>query len=250
MAKVLIIENDRIAARDLFEIVESLGHEGVGIAANFEDAKALASEHVPDIALIDIHIDGEKDGIALATELREDHSMALAFLTSHADKQTVAKASAIRPNGYLIKPFDPASVDALVSTALANYDTTQASIDCKRMLESEGPQKSALSETHANRVSDYIDHHLDEHVKIEELAALCGLGESSFTRQFHARFGTSPYNFLITQRIGEAKRLLRNTGWSIADIALAVGFSNQAHFTTTFKKFVEVTPSEYRRLTH
>ena len=243
MLRILVVENERVMARDLREILVTLGYEVVGPATNFADAVALAMEHSPDLALLDIHIDGARDGIALATEFREDHSMAIAFLTSHADHETVLKTAVVRPNGYLIKPFDPASVDALVNTAMANFSIAAAQIDGGKIAGS----KKALSTDNRDKAEKYIDKHLDRLISVEQLADLCDLSVSEFSRQFRVSFGVPPHKYMITERINEAKRLLRNTDWPIAEIALSVGFSNQAHFTSAFRKATKTTPSQYRR---
>ncbi len=243
MVRVLIIENERVLARDLMETLQSLGHDVVGIAANFCDAVALASEHQPGLALVDIHIEGDRDGIALATELREDHTMAIAFLTSHADHETVLKASIVRPNGYLIKPFDTKSVDALVNTAIANFSGSQ--LDGSKIT----PNPKTLSSANKEKTERFIDKNLDRSISVEQLAELCELSSAEFSRQFRGSFGAPPHKFMTTERIAEAKRLLRNTDWPIAEIALTVGFANQAHFTSSFRKIASTTPSQYRRFT-
>ncbi|MEL6325211.1 MAG: helix-turn-helix transcriptional regulator, partial [Pseudomonadota bacterium] len=60
--------------------------------------------------------------------------------------------------------------------------------------------------------------------------------------------GITPYQYVMRERLEEAKRLLRDTEWSLVDIAVATGFSSQSHFATTFKKSVKLTPLQYRRL--
>ncbi len=247
MAKILVIENERIAARDLSEILNELGHDVVGIAANFDDAVALAIEHKPELALIDIHIDGQRDGVALAGELREEHSMALAFISSHADHNTVTQASATRPNGYLVKPFDKSSVDAQVSTALSNFVSSQARVNQEQLADARASSGLGLSKPQSAEIVEYIEKHMDQPIKIDQLADQLGMGKNTFAKRFQTSFGVSPYQYLIEQRIDEAKRLLRNTAWPIAEIALSVGFSNQAHFTTSFKQAVRVTPYSYRK---
>ncbi|GAB5482632.1 MAG: hypothetical protein Pars92KO_23890 [Parasphingorhabdus sp.] len=246
MAKILVVENERIAARDLSEILTELDHKVVGVAADFEDSLALAIEHQPDLALIDIHIDGKRDGVALAGELREEHSMALAFISSHADHNTVTQASATRPNGYLVKPFDKASVDALVSTALSNFVAERASINQEQLAEAKAASGHCLTQSQSAEITQYIERNMDQAIKVEHLADRLNMGTSMFAKRFQASFGMSPYQYLIEQRLDEAKRLLRNTSWPIAEIALAVGFSNQAHFTTSFRQAVKVTPHSYR----
>lgn len=249
MSRVLVVENERIAARDLADILAELGHEVVGMATNFDDARALCLETQPDLALLDIQIDGKRDGISLAAELREDFELAIAFITSRADHTTITQASATRPNGYLIKPFSPSSVDALVSTAIANFAAQRSEIDASILTSSRNDPASGLEESVMVKVVDFIERNMDTTIKIEDLASVAELGPHTFAKKFHVSLGVSPYQFLIGKRVDEAKRMLRNTQWPLSEIALSVGFSNQAHFTTSFKKVVGVTPSAYRRAT-
>ncbi|WP_298308738.1 response regulator transcription factor [uncultured Erythrobacter sp.] len=247
MARVLVIENDRVIARDLAEILSSLGHELTGSATTFSDGVALVEQMAPDLVLIDIQIDGDRDGIALATELREEHVVAIAFITSHADHLTIAKASAVRPNGYLVKPFDDGQVEALVSTALANHSGSGGQVDGHKVDADNNVARQSLNTIQKKLVSDYVERHLDRAIKIETMADLCKMSPSEFSKRFSFTFGMTPYQFVTSQRMGEAKRLLRNTVWPIAEIATAVGFANQSHFTSAFRKSENATPLQYRK---
>lgn|GEM_PF-1826388 len=249
MLKVLIVENERIAAQDLAAILTDLGHQVVGIASNFDDARALCSEFQPNLALLDIQIDGERDGISLAAELREDFSLAIAFITSRADHQTIQQASATHPNGYLVKPFAPSTVDALVTIAMSNYSAEHDNVDVESLSQTRADSEKGLTQNEAQKISDFIDQNLDGTIKIEDLADQVGMTEQVFAKRFQKTHETSPYQFLISARVDEGKRLLRNTTWKLSEIALAVGFSSQAHFTTSFRKVVGVTPSAYRNAT-
>ena len=249
MARVIVVENDRIAARDLAEILVELGHDCPGRAGRYEDAVALVKEYEPDLALIDIQLDGSRDGIALAGELREEHDLALAFITSHADHATVQQASAMRPNGYLIKPFDVPSVDALVSTALANHATSGQTIDCEALIGGPEVSGAGLSRGQQSLLERHVAKYLDTAIRNEDLASLLDLGSAAFARRFQVSFAMTPHQYVVAQRLAEAKRLLRNTRWPISEVALSVGFASQAHFTTAFKKANGVTPRQYRRAT-
>ena len=58
--------------------------------------------------------------------------------------------------------------------------------------------------------------------------------------------GMTPTNYIIERRLERAKELMQETDLPIADIALRSGFSSQSHFTTSFRRFVGVTPSSFR----
>ncbi|MBQ0819457.1 helix-turn-helix transcriptional regulator [Microvirga sp. HBU67558] len=96
-------------------------------------------------------------------------------------------------------------------------------------------------------VTDMIDCSLDGDVTLSELANACLLSTRQLTRAFQSSFGMSPYRWLLNQRIERAKHLLLTTAMPLAEIAIACGFANQSHFTTTFTRFVGAGPRQWRR---
>lgn len=81
---------------------------------------------------------------------------------------------------------------------------------------------------------------------VEEMAAMVGLGSTSFTEKVKAYSGFSPLNYLINIRITEAIKKMKKTDLNITEIALATGFYSSQHFATTFKKLTGYTPSDFR----
>jgi AraC-like DNA-binding protein len=84
---------------------------------------------------------------------------------------------------------------------------------------------------------------------VEEMAALVGLGTTTFSEKVKSSTGFSPLNYLINIRISEAIKLLKRADVHVTDIALDVGFYSSQHFATTFKKLTGYTPSEFRKKT-
>ncbi len=82
---------------------------------------------------------------------------------------------------------------------------------------------------------------------VEEMAALIGLGTTTFTEKVKAYTGFSPLNYLINIRISEAIKLLNRQEDNVTDIALRTGFYSSQHFSTTFKKLTGYTPSDFRK---
>lgn len=97
------------------------------------------------------------------------------------------------------------------------------------------------------RVMDYIDAHLDEPITLADLGAAAKLTRMHFAAQFRATTGLRPHEYLLRQRIERAKTLLLDDDLAIVEVALAVGFQTQAHFTTIFGRFVGETPYQWRR---
>jgi len=119
--KILIVEDEAIIAEDLRFSLEELGYSVVGVASSHAAAIEMLETYQPDFAILDIIIDGAKDGIALAVDIRERYDIPFVFLTSHADKNTVKRAKDAKPNGYLVKPFEQEDLFASIEVALSNF---------------------------------------------------------------------------------------------------------------------------------
>ena len=82
---------------------------------------------------------------------------------------------------------------------------------------------------------------------VDEMAALTGMGTTTFTEKVKNYTGFSPLSYLINIRISEAMKLLNQQDENVTDIALSTGFYSSQHFATTFKKLTGYTPREYRK---
>jgi AraC-like DNA-binding protein len=98
------------------------------------------------------------------------------------------------------------------------------------------------------RVVDYVNAHLSCRISLPDMAAAAGLTRMHFAAQFRAATGIRPHDFILQRRIEWARELLRNPELTLIKVALSVGFQNQAHFTTVFKRFAGDTPHRWRRL--
>lgn len=117
-ARVLVVEDEVIVARDIQAQVQELGYVAVGHATSGEEAMVLAAELLPDIVLMDINIVGQIDGIDAAMMLREACSIPVVFLTAYASPEILARAKLAEPLGYLLKPFAERELQAVLETAL------------------------------------------------------------------------------------------------------------------------------------
>ncbi len=111
---------------------------------------------------------------------------------------------------------------------------------CLSVYEGGLPQRQLL------QVLEYIHEHLDRDIKLADLAGLLGMSQFHFSHLFKQAIGTSPYQYLIQQRIERAKLLLKQSDRSIMDIALECGFNSHSHLSKTFRQFTGMTPKAYR----
>ncbi|MCM3781840.1 AraC family transcriptional regulator [Neobacillus mesonae] len=94
---------------------------------------------------------------------------------------------------------------------------------------------------------DYIDHHLEEPISVEQLSREIGWSHEHFTRSFVQFMGRSPRETIIHRRIDRACQLLLYEAGSIKDVAFAVGFSDENYFSRLFKSVKGLTASQYRK---
>jgi AraC family transcriptional regulator len=106
--------------------------------------------------------------------------------------------------------------------------------------------EGGLSQRQLSHVLDYIHNHLDRDIKLTDLANLLGMSQFHFSYLFKRSIGTSPYQYLLQQRIERAKQLLKQSDRSIMDIALECGFNSHSHLTKTFRQLTGITPKAYR----
>jgi AraC-like DNA-binding protein len=105
---------------------------------------------------------------------------------------------------------------------------------------------TGLTKWRLKRVLTYIDEHISESITLPTLARVAGLSRMYFAAQFRAATGCRPHECILRKRIERAKQLLLETCEPLACIALAVGFQSQAHFSTVFKRFVGLSPNQWR----
>jgi AraC family transcriptional regulator len=135
--------------------------------------------------------------------------------------------------GYLL-------IDSLKTTLaihlLRNYCATQLKLSS---------YTDGLSDFKRQQVTEYINEHLHQEIKLAELAALTQLSPYHFLRLFKQSVGVTPHQYILQCRIKKAKFLLQHSELSIADIATSVGFCDQSHLNRYFKRSVGVTPKKF-----
>ena len=120
-ARILIVEDERITAEDLRDILTDLGYTITASVSSGAEAIARAEETMPELALMDIRIKGQMDGTETARILRERFNIPVIYLTAHADTATVSRAKDAEPLGYITKPFQEAELHASIEIALHKH---------------------------------------------------------------------------------------------------------------------------------
>lgn len=115
---ILIVEDERIVAKDLQRALADMGYDAFAIAASAEEAVACANERRPDVVLMDIRIKGPEDGIRTAEIMKRKFNPIIIFLTAHADEAMIDRAKRTEPHGYLVKPVKDAELHSMIEISL------------------------------------------------------------------------------------------------------------------------------------
>lgn len=152
-ARVLIVEDEKIIARDIEQTLGELGYHVIGIVDTAEEAVRRALDERPDLILMDIHLRGEMDGIQAAEQIHQQIDVPVVFLTAFADEGTLARARAAAPYGYVLKPFDDRDLHVATMMALCKH---RAFVELDRRVQ-ERTEELVRSEARFRQVAALAD---------------------------------------------------------------------------------------------
>ena len=124
-AKILVVEDEAIIAIQIKKNLENMGYEVTDTAASGPEAIKKAGIETPDLALLDIVLKGNMDGIDTAHELISRYNLPIIYLTAYSDQKILERAMVTEPYGYLVKPFNETELKANVEMALYKHKAEQ-----------------------------------------------------------------------------------------------------------------------------
>lgn len=140
--KLLIVEDNIITAKHISNSLKKFGFEITDMVNSMEGVQKSILKNLPDLVILDINLGRDIDGVQIAEILEKDFGLSFIFLTSYNDEDTINRIIKLNPLGYIIKPFNPVDLNAVVELALFKIANTKA------------PVKSRLKEV--NDLEDYL----------------------------------------------------------------------------------------------
>jgi DNA-binding LytR/AlgR family response regulator len=120
--KIGVVEDEIIIADSIRSVLRSMDYAVPEPCCDYNEAMAMLQKEQPDLVLLDINLGGsELDGIAVAKYIRDNLQMPLIFLTANSDAGTVARAKAVTPDAFLVKPFQKDDLYAAIEIAMHNF---------------------------------------------------------------------------------------------------------------------------------
>ena len=153
-------------------------------------------------------------------------------ISDHSSEDFVISALRADAWDFFKEPAEKADIVDSVRQAL------QLKYDGRWVDEAENPIWKALK---------YINEHLTDHISLEETARKCGMSVSCFQRSFKREVGMTFNKYVNSLRISKARQLLHENNKTMSEVAFACGYTNQYHFTRTFKRFSNMPPRSFRK---
>lgn len=175
--QILIIEDEMIIAANISLQLTEMGYEVSGIIPRGEDALRFVKKNLPDIALIDIQLKGQLDGIDTASKMQELYpNLAIIYLTANADEANFKRAKQTRPYGFISKPFKKLDLQRSI-------ELTVNQLTCSIKIPESDPKNE--NSTYILKDCLFIRHH-ESMIKLDIKAIRYIEAERNYCRIFSA----------------------------------------------------------------
>ena len=244
---VLVVEDSkemrayiRACLEDSFRIAE---------AGSGEEAVELARDAVPDLVVADVVMPG-MGGYELVRSLRADpltSHVPVVMLTAQVEEKSRLEGLEAGADDYLAKPFSRRELHARVTNLLALRSLLRERYATTPVIRPSEVEATPVDRAFLEEVVTTVEEHMgDPDFSVEALAAMMHISSSQLTRKLRALIDQPPGRLIRSLRLQRAAALLEADAGNVGTIAYRVGFSDQAHFSRSFKKHFGVPPSEYR----
>lgn len=243
MMKVVIVEDEELVRRGIVLAVDWAGVDCavVGEAADGLEGLALIRSAQPDLIVTDIKMP-RLDGIEMVRRLREEGCRAhVILLTAYSDFSYAQAAVKLGAVDYLLKPFQDGELEEAVNRLRQRIAATEAPA-AGRELSEEGKSKYVMEALR------YIaGHYNDPDMSVSSVARDLGISEGHLSHVFKKETSRTLGSYLTDYRIHKAMELLKDCRNKVYEVADRVGYRDITYFSSTFKRVVGVSPSEYQK---
>lgn len=246
MKKVVVVEDEKFVREGIIMGTDwgSIHCAVVGEATNGEEGMELIRKRHPDIVISDIRMP-RLSGLEMLERLEKEGIFQLTiFLTAFDDFAYAQKACRLQAVDYLLKPFREGQLEKAIADALhINQSKNQTPEGGIRELRLEKGDKSKYILEAIAWIEQYF---AKDDISIRTAAEQLGISEGYLSRLFRKETDYTFMAYVMQCRICEAKKLLKGYKYKVYEVAEMVGYQDIAYFSTIFKKYVGVSPSEYR----
>lgn len=224
-------------------------------AANGKEGLESAVANQPDFILSDVTMP-VMDGLTMVGLIKKNPEIChipIIILSARASIDDKVQGMEQGIDDYITKPFSARYLKQRMAEVIAHRRVEeQASVEEIMQKKDGGYRLSSVKIVDYDReimarLMDYLEEHISEaDLRVEDMAAAVNLGRTVFFTKLKSIVGMSPTDFLRSLRVKRASEMLAKSKLTVAEISIAVGFSDQRYFSRVFKKEMGVTPTEYR----
>ena len=245
MKKVVVVEDEELVRKGIVLTVDwsSVNCVVVGEASNGQDGLHIIRQCEPDLIITDIRMP-RMDGLEMLRALHEEGNNAhVILLTAYGDFSYAQQAIRLGAVDYLLKPFrDGELEDAIRQFLPSKKEDTPALSPPNRNPEGRWTNK------YVTETLDYISRHYnDPDVGVSAIARYLDISESHLSHIFKKETSYTLTSYLTDYRMHIAMELLKDHRSKVYEVAQQVGYRDIAYFSSTFKRLVGVSPSDYQR---
>jgi YesN/AraC family two-component response regulator len=237
--KVIVADDEKLIANNIARrIEESNGaFRVVSRAGTGTEALEQVRELLPDVVFSDIKMP-EMDGIELISRLRKEYpGVCCVIVSGYSDFEYMKAAIQNSAVDYLLKPVNTEELGRLLQRLEAALLAREQQM---------APRRESDAASLAESVRVYLQENYDRQVDLSALAESLGVSAPYLSKLFHEQTGTSTMRYLTDLRMSRARKLLADSGLTVREIAVRVGYPDPFHFSRSFKNAVGVSPVQFR----
>ena len=249
MLKVVVVEDEELVRKGIVLAVDwaSVGCAVVAEAANGEEGLAVIRRYKPDLVITDIKMP-RMDGIEMLRTLRaEGNDVYAIFLTAYGDFTYAQSAVKLGAVDYLLKPFHDGELEEVVSRIQRREAENQRQYDPKVCVLNIQDYVHEKSKYVMEALTYIAEHYNEADISVSSIARSLGLSESHLSHVFKKETSYTLSGYLTSYRVHKAMELLKDCRNKVYEVAEQVGYRDITYFSSTFKKAVGLSPSEYQK---
>jgi len=244
---ILLIAEDNTDVRSLLTDTFKNEYEVVE-AVNGEEGVLKAIDIIPDIIISDVMMP-IKDGVELTNTLKNDERTShipIILLTAKAGDENELTGIDVGVDDYITKPFNQKILKSKAASLVALRKKLQSRYSQEVILKPKDIAITSVDEKFLERLQKILDEKLVESTfTTEEFSKTLHMSRMQLHRKLKALTGLSASEFLRSQRLKLAARILKQSDINVSEVGYSVGFNDHAYFSKCFKEVFSATPSEF-----
>ncbi len=246
---ILLIVEDNDDVRTLLKQIFKPTYNII-VASNGEKGIELALEHIPDLIISDIMMP-VKDGIELTKQLKNDERTShipIILLTAKAGDENKLAGLKVGADDYITKPFNSKLLITKAEKLIENRRLLQKRYSQELVLFPKDLSVTNIDEQFLEKIQTILDENLlESSFSIAKFSEAAGMSRMQLHRKLKALTGLTATEFIRSQRLKLAAKLLQSSDINISQVGYSVGFNDHSYFAKCFKDTYKCTPTEYAK---